>query len=166
LDEQASDERGSASFLVDGTAGRLARWLRILGLDTEYTAACDVAEITRRARQSGRTVITRNRLLVERLKGQGFLLVSEHLGDQIRQVVGRVGWERCDPFSRCSVCNVGLTPVARESAQGRVPDYVYRYHDRFAACPVCGRYYWRGTHCNAMRREIDRLTGGRHDGDE
>jgi uncharacterized protein with PIN domain len=153
-------------LLVDKTAGRLVRWLRILGLDAEYAATCEAAEITRLARQSGRVVITRNRAVTSRLKGRSLLLESEHLGDQIRQVVAWIGWERCDPFSRCSVCNVALVAVPKESLEGRVPEYVYRHHDRFAACPVCGRYYWRGTHCEAMQREIDSLTGGGHNGDE
>jgi uncharacterized protein with PIN domain len=151
---------------VDRTAGRLARWLRILGLDAEYAATCDEASITRRARQSGRIVASRNRNLVGRLKGQSILLISEHLGDQIRQVLDKVGWDRCEPFSRCSVCNVALLPVAREKVKGRVPEYVYRRQDRFAVCPVCGRYYWRGTHCDRMQEEIERITGGRRDGNQ
>jgi uncharacterized protein with PIN domain len=149
---------------VDKTAGRLARWLRILGLDTEYADTCDAAVIVCRARQTGRMVVTRNRSLARRLAEGAILLWSEHLEAQLRQVVDEVGCQGCKPFSRCSACNAGLVQVDRESVRGRVPAYVYRNQSTFAVCPVCGRYYWRGTHWNGMRREIDKVIGGGHDG--
>lgn len=151
---------------MDRTAGRLARWLRILGLDTEYVDTCDVSVVARQARQSGRTLITRNHLLAERLGGAGILLGSQQLGDQLRQVVDEVGRDKCTPFSRCSACNARLVPAAREGVRGRVPAYVYQHHDRFSVCPVCGRYYWRGTHWHIMHREIEQIMGGMRDGDE
>jgi uncharacterized protein with PIN domain len=154
-----TDREESQGFLVDGTAGRLARWLRILGLDADYVSTGDAAEIARRARRSGRTVITRNRLLAKRLGGQAMLLSSDRLDDQIEQVVEAVGRERCAPFSRCSLCNVRLVPIPRDLVRGRVPDYVWRHHRSFALCPLCGRYYWRGTHSEKMQQVIDRTVG-------
>lgn len=150
---------------MDRTAGRLARWLRILGLDTEYMATCDASAVARRARQSGRTVITRNRALPERLGGNGILLASEHLEEQIRQIVEEVGRESLAPFSRCNACNERLMPVSRDSVRGRVPAYVYEHQERFSVCPVCGRYYWQGTHWHIMHREIERIVGGMRDED-
>ena len=150
---------------MDRTAGRLARWLRILGLDTEYIATCDASAIARRARQSGRKVITRNRGLSERLGGNGILLASEHLEEQIGQVVRDVGRVNLAPFSRCNACNEKLMPVSKRSVKGRVPVYVYEHHERFSVCPVCGRYYWQGTHWNIMRQEIERILGGMRDED-
>ena len=151
---------------MDQTAGRLARWLRILGLDAEYVAVGDASSIVRRARQSGRTVLTRNRVIADRLGRAGILLTSEHLGDQLRQVVEHVGYDNCEPFSRCNACNTALIPVARDSVRGRVPVYVYQHHDRFSVCPVCGRYYWRGTHWHIMHRQIEKIMGGTYDGDK
>jgi uncharacterized protein with PIN domain len=92
-------------------------------------------------------------------------LISEHLADQVRQVVDKVGSDECAPFSRCNTCNAVLIPVARDSVKGRVPVYVYEHHDRFSMCPVCGRYYWRGTHWHIMERKIEEMMGGTHDGD-
>jgi len=150
---------------VDRTAGRLARWLRILGLDTEYMATCDTAAITRRARQSGRTVITRNHALAERLGKNSILLASEHLREQIGQMVREVGHGSLDPFSRCNACNERLVPVAGDGVKGRVPAYVYEHQKRFSVCPLCGRYYWQGTHWHIMHREIESIVGGIRDGD-
>ena len=151
-------------LLVDRTAGKLGRWLRILGLDVEYVATCDEAEIARIARQTGRKAVTRTRGLAERLGADAILLESEHLEEQIRQIVNLVGKDACDPFSRCNVCNAELKEIEKEEAKGRVPQYVYETHDEFAVCPLCGRYYWQGTHWEHMVKRIDKILGGGKDG--
>jgi uncharacterized protein with PIN domain len=166
LSELSSDGGEPSGFLVDKTAGRLARWLRILGLDTEYIDTCDVSAIVRRARHCGRTVITRNHSVVDRLGGTGLMLESDRIDEQIGQVVEKVGYASLAPFSRCNTCNRRLVPVARQSVRGRVPAYVYRTHERFSMCPVCGRYYWQGTHWNSMHRRIESITGGIGNGDK
>jgi uncharacterized protein with PIN domain len=129
-------------------------------------ATCDASAIARRARQSGRTVVTRNHALAERLGRSGILLASEHLREQIGQIVREVGREGLDPFSRCNACNARLEPVPKDGVRGRVPAYVYEHQERFSVCPVCGRYYWQGTHWDVMHREIERIVGGTHDGDK
>lgn len=146
-------------FLVDRTAGKLARWLRILGLDADYIATCDMPPIVKLARQSGRIVITRNRRLIERL-GEGILLESDTVEEQVRQVVRAVGREKISLFSRCSVCNVELQQVEKDTVKGRIPEYVYENHDEFAICPSCGRYYWKGTHWERMKEDIEKIVGG------
>ncbi len=146
-------------LLVDATAGKLARWLRILGLDTDYIATCDIPPIVKLARQTGRRVVSRNAALVARL-GEGICLKSDTLEEQVRQVVGTVGVENLAYFTRCSFCNVELEDVEKETARGRIPEYVYEAHDKFAICPSCGRYYWQGTHWDRMKADIDRMVGG------
>lgn len=141
--------------MVDRTAGRLARWLRILGLDVQYVPTCDQPTITRLARQSGRKVLTRSRSLAERLRPAAILLASDDLARQLGQVVGEIGRDKCEVFSRCSLCNARITEVGKESVRGRVPAYVFANHDRFSVCPVCGRYYWQGTH---WRHMLDQVT--------
>ena len=146
-------------LLVDATAGKLARWLRILGFDTEYIATCDIPPIVKLARQSGRSVVSRNARLVGRLGG-GILLESDTLEKQVRQVVRTVGRDKLAFFTRCSVCNAELESVEKQTIRGRIPEYVYENHDEFAICPVCGRYYWQGTHWQNMKADIDRMIGG------
>jgi len=142
-------------LLVDRTAGRLARWLRILGLDVEYAPTCDPAILAREARQSGRRVLTRSKVLSERLGCGALLLASDDVTAQVRQVVSEVGPAACEAFSRCNLCNARLSEVPRASVEGRVPAYVFKHHDRFAACPVCGRYFWQGTHWQHMLGTIE-----------
>ena len=158
------EEDGALRFVVDGTAGRLARWLRILGFDVEYVAACEPSIVAGIARRSGRKAITRSAGLLQRLGSDCILLVSERLDDQIRQFLKEAGTETCDLFSRCNVCNAKLERIDKQQVRGRVPEYVYLNHDRFSACPVCGRYYWQGTHWKRMLEEIERITGGQING--
>ena len=145
---------------MDGTAGRLAHWLRILGLDVEYSPVAERSAILRLARQSGRKVVTRNTALAERLRGAAILLASQDLEGQLRQVVRGLGAGRCKAFSRCSECNAVLEEVSKESVRGRVPVYVFRTQDRFSVCPVCGRYYWHGTHWRHMLGRVARALEG------
>jgi hypothetical protein len=152
-------------FLVDRTAGRLARWLRVLGFDVDYADTCEVSAIARWGRRTGRTVLTRNRELAERMGASSILIMDEHLTGQLRQVVEQVGVDACKPFTRCNICNARLKPVPRDSISGRVPDYVYSNHERFSTCPVCGRYYWHGTHWESMNRKVNAILEGVGDGD-
>ena len=152
-------------FLVDRTAGKLARWLRILGLDVEYIATCEPAAVVRAARQSGRKTITRSSGLARRLGVNSILLRSEQLGQQIRQVLDDVGVSSCQPFTRCNICNARLVETPKEEVKGRVPNYVYMNHEVFSVCPVCGRYYWHGTHWRRMLEVIREMTEGKVDGE-
>ncbi|HVP58776.1 MAG TPA: Mut7-C RNAse domain-containing protein [bacterium] len=151
-------------LLVDSTAGRLARWLRILGFDTEYVAASEPSRLVRLSRQSGRRIVTRSERLARRLGPQAIHLASEHLPEQLRQVIGQTGCWKRRLFSRCNICNVALIEIPKEHLAGRIPVYVYNHHDRFSACPVCGRYYWQGTHYQYMLEAIERALEGKNDG--
>ena len=134
--------------------------MRILGFDVEYVSMCDPSRVARVARQSRRKALTRNRKLAERLGEDSILLESEHVRDQLQQVVNTVGHGACDPFSRCNVCNVKLVSVERARVKGRVPGYVYTTHREFSICPSCGRYYWQGTHWEKMCEEIRMVVEG------
>jgi uncharacterized protein len=151
-------------LLVDTTAGRLARWLRILGIDVEYATTPDPSVLARLTRQSGRRMVTRSGRLAERLGPGAIHLASEHLSGQLRQVLGEIGWARSSLFSRCNVCNARLSEVPKELVAGRVPAYVYKHHDRFSVCAVCGRYYWQGTHCQHILEAVDAALEGKNDG--
>jgi uncharacterized protein with PIN domain len=159
LNDNTPDEDAGPRFLVDRTAGRLSRWLRILGLDVEYIATCDSASIARLARQTGRKALTRSSDLAGRLRADAILLESENVHEQVRQVVALVGRGACKPFSRCSLCNVKLRAVGKPDVKGRIPEYVFATQDRFSTCPACGRYYWHGTHWDRMSEEIEQILG-------
>jgi uncharacterized protein len=150
------------AFIVDSMLGRLTRWLRVTGCDTEYFREIGDAELAERAWQSGRLILTRDTLLVRRrgVRDNSFLVEGDHFRDQLRQVVRAFA---IDPFAlfltRCLECNAPLGELTRSEAEGRVPPYVFATQDRFRSCPACGRLYWGGTHRERMLEELKGILG-------
>jgi len=141
--------------------GALARWLRVLGVDTAYDPALDDPELVERALAEGRTLLTRDRRLVERraLDGRHLLIVSEVVDEQVRQVLDALGLApgAADLFRRCLRCNSALEDADAEAARRLVPPFVARTQESFRRCPACDRLYWRGTHALRMRRRLQRM---------
>lgn len=144
--------------------GRLATWLRVLGMDVLYESDIDDEVLIRRALDGERIILTRDRGIVKRrvLRGRVFFVHDDLLDDQLREVCSRFTPEQAAFFSRCLRCNLPLDGVSRESVQGSVPPYVLRTESHFSMCKGCGRIYWPGTHMGNMREKIrEILHGGR-----
>lgn len=156
----ASGEVGAPPrFLVDAMLGRLATWLRILGYDAEYCRADDDLQI-RRAHEGSRIFLTRDTGLLRRRDLPPHLFIeSDHVMLQVRQVVRSLGLDLdTPPTHRCARCNVVLEPREKTDVVGRVPEFVWSYHDAFWGCPTCGRIYWAGSHRRRMDEAIRSLT--------
>jgi uncharacterized protein len=135
---------------------RLARWLRLLGADVVTDASISGAELLKIARAERRILITRDKRL--RTASDVMFVASNTFRDQLREVVIRLGLDtRAIAFTRCSLCNQLLLPVARELVIRRVPPYVFASHDRFAQCEGCGRIYWPETHPARIRALLDSI---------
>jgi uncharacterized protein with PIN domain len=145
-------------FLVDSTAGKLARWLRILGHDTAYDPVSGPGALLARARREGRTLLSRNRSLAARDPSTAVSVEADRLEDQLRRVREAFpGLEKAAPFTRCLVCNGLLETAARERARNRVPEYVYQTQGEFGYCPACDRFVWKATHWEAMRARLSAI---------
>ena len=150
-------EHGRQTFIVDVMLGKLARWMRILGLDTLYFNAVEDRELARLAATENRILVTRDHRLVERklVRDRSFLIESENWKEQIKEFLGK-----CDclgsikPMSRCIVCNCLLRIVQRHSVKQLVPAFVYQNHNHFQQCPSCRRIYWPGTHGERINRML------------
>lgn len=149
-------------FIADAMLGRLAKWLRILGYDAAYVRDVPDPELVRRARAGGRLVLTRDvRLAASLGPGEGLLVRSENPVEQLRQVAGELGLtvDEARLFTRCTLCNLPVVPVDRESVRGLVPEYTLGAAPGFFRCQSCGRVYWPGTHrARAAERLKNALT--------
>jgi uncharacterized protein with PIN domain len=135
---------------------RLARWLRLLGVDVITDVARSGAELLKIARVEGRILVTRDKRL--RTAADVVFVESNAFREQLREVVTRLGLDRrATPFTRCSQCNHLLIPVARELVSRRVPPYVFASHDRFSECEGCGRIYWPETHPARIRAILNSI---------
>jgi uncharacterized protein with PIN domain len=143
-------------LVADAMLGRLATWLRVLGLDTVFSASMTASQFLTWVGR-GRRGLTRRTTL--RGLPEIIFVESDHHQDQLIQVVGELGlkppWEGL--FTRCGRCNQELTEVERSEVLGRVPEYVYQTQDLFRQCPLCGRIYWSGTHPDRMLAWLDSI---------
>jgi uncharacterized protein with PIN domain len=143
-------------FLCDQHLGKLARLLRMLGLDTAYDRNAREPELARRAVVEDRAVLTCHRgLLMRREILCGRLIRSRRPDDQVAEVIRRfVLVERLRPFGRCSACNGLLAAADRDEVAALVPARTRAWLDRYFRCTDCGRIYWEGTHVSRLRNRF------------
>jgi uncharacterized protein with PIN domain len=150
---------GHTKFIADVMVGKLARWLRVLGLDVAYSNAFIDDEVVRLAEAEDRIILTRDTGLVARRPAKRCLLIeSDDYKEQLRQVVQTFDLKDFKIFSRCLECNTRLRDVDKEEVFEKVPPYVYLTQNRFAQCASCGRIYWHGTHADEMWKRIGILS--------
>jgi len=154
-----SVKRIEPKFLVDSMLGRLCRWLRILGYDSAFFSGSRKSDLVYQALKEGRFILTRNHE-VSKKQVIGMLVVeSDKLAEQIRQVVSTLGLkpEESRFFARCSFCNKLLIEISPEAVKGRVPDFVIQTVHCFYECPGCHRVYWKGTHSDMFRSQLETI---------
>ena len=151
-------------FIADCMLGTLAKWLIILGHDVAYFARIEDADLVALAVSQRRTILTRDRRLVQRRAARDHILIaSQDLREQIGQVLKerRLRVRKDNLFRRCIKCNRRTRPVPRDKVRGRVPAYVFRTRRRFSRCPGCGQIYWKATHVARMVETLcHRLAAG------
>lgn len=137
------------SFIADDQLGKLARWLRILGLDTLYFREIDDRELVRKAAEEKRILLTRDTAIAEDPgEADCIFIESDNWMEQLRQLVAQFGL-KLDPnglFSRCLLCNSPLQAIPKADVRERVPPFVFQTHEEFVRCPRCEKIYWQGTH--------------------
>ncbi|MFZ0829753.1 MAG: Mut7-C RNAse domain-containing protein [Thermoplasmata archaeon] len=147
-------------WLVDEMLGRLSRYLRFLGYDTEYVHGLTDDAVVLQAQNTHRRVLTRDHALARR-SPDSILLTHTDIAGQMQELGRAFPQLRHDVrFDRCSVCNGPLAVMERvpqavthppslppEIRDGRIPVH---------ACSRCGHLYWEGSHTRAVR---SRLTG-------
>jgi len=151
------------SFIADSNVGKLARWLRMMGYDTLFFKDIDDSLLIRIAIKEGRVVLTRDSGIVRRrviTKGQvsAILTRSDDPKEQLRQVLAELKLDcRLQQFTRCLECNQTLLPRSKDEVKDLVPPYVFGTQTQYMQCPSCGRVFWKGTHWQRMKKELDKL---------
>jgi len=146
-------------FVVDNNAGKLAKWLRIMGYDTLLFKGEDDGRMISIAFSEGRIILTKDtQVLKRRVVTTGGLKVIFIEDDdpkaQLRQIVKELGLGCFKPFSLCLECNETLLTRNKEEVHNLVPPYVFKTQNQYMECPKCHRIYWRGTHWQAMAKEL------------
>lgn len=140
-------------FVCDFMLGRLARWMRLLGYDTEFLKETDYNKLIVYAEKEGRTIITRN----SRLKDfKNVIFIKEEKIEKQLKIILTL-FPETDPLTRCSICNTLIEKVKKEDVYGKVPEYVYNTQNNFYFCQKCEKIYWEGTHIELMREFLKRV---------
>lgn len=152
---------GEPRFLLDNHLGRLAAYLRMLGMDAQYPNPCDDEELAALAGEEGLVLLSRDRrLLMRKAVRYGYCPRSLESRDQIFEVAARYHLAQCiRPFQRCLRCNTLLNPVAKEAVDSQLEPLTRRYYDEFHRCPNCGQIYWKGSHYEHMLELAKQLSG-------
>ena len=143
-------------FSADRTLGKLVKWLRILGFDTNFGINVPANRLDAHL-EKNRIVLTRTRAIKEQIRTHRLVFIaSNHLDVQLKQVITEIGICIADirPFSRCIHCNDPIVQVALEDVYGLIPDYIYETHNEFHKCLQCNRIFWPGSH---TRRSLERI---------
>jgi uncharacterized protein with PIN domain len=143
-------------FAADRTLGKLVKWLRILGFDTNFGINVPANRLDAHL-EKNRIVLTRTKAIKKQIRTHRLVFItSNHLDKQLRQVITEIGICLSDirPFSRCIHCNDPIVHVALEDVYGLIPDYIYETQNEFHKCLQCNRIFWPGSH---TRRSLERI---------
>jgi uncharacterized protein len=147
-------------FLLDNHLGRLARYLRLLGLDALYlNNQLDDAQLADLAYQEQRILLSRDRGLLKRRQVEfGYCLRSMDSYEQLLAVIHRYRLqENIAPWSRCLKCNGQLHDANKDDISERLEPKTRRYFDEFRQCLDCGQVYWQGSHYGRLRSFVSQI---------
>jgi hypothetical protein len=147
------------AFVLDVHLGKLARLLRLLGIDAYYENNLGDKEIVTIAVNENRAVLTRDiGLLKLKVLQFGYWLRSQQADEQLLEVVGWFGLcHHIRPFHRCLACNHHLQPATKETVLHLLPPNTASYFSEFFQCTGCQRVYWKGSHFEKMQRWVERI---------
>jgi uncharacterized protein len=147
------------TFWCDSGLGGLARWLRAGGYDALWHPRIHDDELLNRAGVEKRTLLTTDsgimerRLIRDRIVPALWLPPTLEIKEQMRLVIAEYDLRLKE--TRCTLCGGELRPVDKESVQDRIPPKTWRWLDEYFLCTRCDHLFWRGTHWQRIRKELE-----------
>jgi uncharacterized protein len=142
-------------FVCDVMLGKLAKYLRVFGLDTIY--AKTGKEFNKyMALDEGTPPYLFTRRVHVRSGDRTILVRSDRPRDQLKEVwhIINLYVDTKNIMGRCIECNVPLIDVVREDVEPHVPEFIFHRYNSFKQCPSCRKVYWSGTHSSHMLQFI------------
>jgi uncharacterized protein len=146
------------SFIADVHLGKLARMLRMLGIDTKYRNDFTNNQLVEIAEAEGRILLTRSNAFARNAVVPFFRIESEEPQQQLQQVFqGFDLQENVHPFSLCLVCNGVLEPRQKDEINAVLEENTRQFFHHFWQCSSCRRIYWKGSHYEKMQKVLKML---------
>ncbi len=145
------EKTNNLKFIADCHLGKLAKYLRLMGIDTLYFPHIEDDELIRIANKENRIILTRDRHLSQRKNAPAFFLEPTDTKTQLIVLIEYYELKEYHvPFSRCIVCNTPLQVIEKDKVIDKLPEKVKEYFNYFEYCPNCNRIYWQGDHYRHM----------------
>jgi uncharacterized protein len=150
-------QRNITKFVADGHLGKLARNLRLLGLDVMSPTPAEDQGLLEVMQHENRALLTRDRrLLMHAVVRNGFCPRSPYPDEQTVEVIRRFQLSNSiSPFSRCLQCNGPIQEVGKADIIKDLEPLTRIYYERFRRCQECGKIYWRGSHFDKLSARIE-----------
>lgn len=144
-------------FVLDTHLGKLAGYLRMLGLDAAYRRDYPDEELARISVDEKRILLTRDRGLLKRnMIIRGYFVRATNPREQVIELLQRFDLvSLVSPFERCIHCNKLLRPVPKEKVACRLLPETRQRYEEFCVCPECDRIYWKGSHYRRMQGFVE-----------
>ena len=150
-------------FLVDSMLGNIAKKLRLFGFNSEYISDIDDSKLIEKAKNENRTIISRDRSLIDRTNKNEISSVYITKENEIEQFleIAKTTHLQFDEISgdsaRCAKCNSPTSKINKIEIENKIPKRVLEYHDKFWKCDRCDQIYWEGTHIKNLQEFVHKL---------
>jgi len=150
-------------FLVDAMLGNMAKKLRLLGFDSEYVSDIDDSKLIEKAQNEKRTIISRDRNLIDRAKKNeisSVYITTENEIEQFLEILEttHLQFDKISGDSaRCTKCNSLTSQINKLEIKNNIPEGVLEYHDKFWKCDGCDQIYWEGTHIKNLQEFVQKI---------
>ena len=148
-----------ARFVTDTSLEFVAHRLSFLGYDIACLKGARLEELYEAGRRDGRIVLTLSDRHPMRFADVPAIVAPRN---DPAAAVRRVAAEHepaSPPFGRCASCNQALQTRHPMEARGEVPGRVLRTLASVRYCPMCGKWYWEGSHVARIRAWLEHALG-------
>lgn len=145
-------------FIADVHLGKLARYMRMIGLDTMYENNSDDNDLIEISIQENRILLTRDKgILMNNKVTLGSYVYSSNSKKQLTEVIRKFQLRsQIKPFSRCMECNGEIKISDKSSILHLLKPLTKKYYNEFYMCSDCGKIFWKGSHYKRMKLLIEK----------
>jgi uncharacterized protein with PIN domain len=148
-------------FLLDGMLGKLSRWLRMLGYETQYQNDQSDKDLLAAAKQDSLVLLTSDEELYRTASIRGlesFLVQGRTESERLASLAKRYNLtlEINPKDSRCPTCGSPITETPKVEVEGAVPPATFKVYSTFWVCtnPKCAKVYWQGSHWKKIEQTL------------
>jgi hypothetical protein len=149
-------------FVADVMLKKLARWLRLLGVEALYPDSEDDNEIIKFTKKNDKILLTMDSELCRRARKEGvqvFLVPRRSTEEQLVLLIRRFKLNVSDAPSKalCPLCNGMLKEVGKKDVKTKVTPELLSKHNVFWICKSCKKVFWEGSHWERIKRSVERI---------